>query len=299
MEDLQNLMTCLDEISSKIGDGMYLQMADKLKNIHNELNGNKPFHEDTFYYSDEDNDSDSDSDYEVQIRETVERGRAVARATREAAREAADPERTRRIEQARAKILQIVRSMHKEFKHLRKWEKVVEDRVPHIKRMTAARKQQAIRRWCGFALGRRGGTPGDLIGCGPIVTGSIFWSWKNLMENGLHAIVMEIGTEEEIEKAKRENMHCDDLSLATLKKLPAFEKKIYADYMKEENDKYHAVAEEMLRVHRFKMHEYETSATDEEIKLRGLGATVYERDHWRISTNEFWANVDGPMVDTG
>ena len=107
MEDLQNLMTCLDEISSKIGDGMYLQMADKLKNIHNELNGNKPFHEDTFYYSDEDNDSDSDSDYEVQIRETVERGRAVARATREAAREAADPERTRRIEQARAKFYRL------------------------------------------------------------------------------------------------------------------------------------------------------------------------------------------------
>ena len=106
MEDLKSLMSCLDEISSKIGDGMYLQMADKLKNIHNELNGNKPFHEDTFYYSDDDSDSDSDSDYEVQIRETVERGRAVARATREAA----DPERTRRIEQARAKILQIVRS---------------------------------------------------------------------------------------------------------------------------------------------------------------------------------------------
>ena len=167
-----------------------------------------------------------------------------------------------------------MRSMHKEFKHLRKWEKVVEDRVPHIKRMTAARKQQAIRRWCGFALGRRGGTPGDLIGCGPIVTGSIFWSWKNLMENGLHAIVMEIGTEEEIEKAKRENMHCDDLSLAALKKLPAFEKKIYADYMKEENDKYHAVAEEMLRVHRFKMHEYETSATDEEIKLREVSVLL-------------------------
>ena len=77
---------------------------------------------------------------------------------------------------------------------------------------------------------------------------------------------------------------------------PAFDKKIEVD---EENDTDHAVAEEMLRVHRFKMHEYETSATDEEIKLRGLGATVYERDHWRISTNEFWANVDGPMVDTG
>lgn len=294
MEDLKSLMSCLDEISSKIGDGMYLQMADKLKNIHNKLNGNKPFHEDTFYYSDEDEDDDSDSDYEVQIRETVERGRAVARA----AREAADPERTRRIEQARAKILQIVRRMHDEFKHLRKWEKMVEDRVPHMKRMTASRKNRAIQRWCEKNAGRcPSGIAGDLIGCGRIITGSIFWNWKNLMENGLHAIVVEIGTEEEIARAERGFICYDDISPATLKKLPAFEKKIYADYMKEENDKYHAGAEEMLRVHRFKMHEYETSATDEEIKLRGLGATVYERDHWRISTNEFWANVDGPMVD--
>jgi len=65
MEDLQSLMSCLDEISSAIGDGMYLQMADKLKNIHSKLNGNKPFHEDTFYYSDEDEDEDdaNDSDY--------------------------------------------------------------------------------------------------------------------------------------------------------------------------------------------------------------------------------------------
>jgi hypothetical protein len=62
MEDLQSLMACLDDISGKIGDGMYLDMADKLKNIHNKLNGDKPFHEDSFYYSDDDSESDSDSD---------------------------------------------------------------------------------------------------------------------------------------------------------------------------------------------------------------------------------------------
>ena len=60
MEDLQSLMSCLDEISNVIGDGMYLSMANKLKRIHNKLNGNKPFHEDSFYYS-----SDSDDDYET------------------------------------------------------------------------------------------------------------------------------------------------------------------------------------------------------------------------------------------
>jgi hypothetical protein len=62
MEDLQSLMACLDDISGKIGDGMYLDMADKLKNIHNKLNGDKPFHEDSFYYSDDDSESESDSD---------------------------------------------------------------------------------------------------------------------------------------------------------------------------------------------------------------------------------------------
>ena len=31
MEDLQSLMSCLDEISNVIGDGMYLSMANKLK----------------------------------------------------------------------------------------------------------------------------------------------------------------------------------------------------------------------------------------------------------------------------
>ena len=66
MEDLKSLMTCLDEISNKIGDGMYLDMADKLKRIHDKLNGDKPFHEDQFYYSDDDSElgSDDDSDYE-------------------------------------------------------------------------------------------------------------------------------------------------------------------------------------------------------------------------------------------
>ena len=69
MEDLQSLMACLDDISSKIPDGLYLEMADKMKRVHDHMNGNKPFHEDTFYYSDDDSvsesDDDSDSDFEL------------------------------------------------------------------------------------------------------------------------------------------------------------------------------------------------------------------------------------------
>jgi hypothetical protein len=62
MEDLQSLMACLDDISSKIPDGLYLEMADKMKRVHDHMNGNKPFHEDTFYYSDDDSELDSDDD---------------------------------------------------------------------------------------------------------------------------------------------------------------------------------------------------------------------------------------------
>ena len=73
-----------------------------------------------------------------------------------------------------------------------------------MKRIFASRKNRAIQRWCEKNAGRcPSGTAGDLIGCGRIITGSIFWNWKNLMENGLHAIVVEIGTEEEIARAER------------------------------------------------------------------------------------------------
>ena len=63
MEDLQSLMTCLDEISGQISDGMYLKMTDKFKRVYDKLNGDKPFHEDEFYYSDTASDDESDSDY--------------------------------------------------------------------------------------------------------------------------------------------------------------------------------------------------------------------------------------------
>ena len=286
MEDLQSLMACLDDISSKIGDGMYLDMANKLKNIHNKLNGNKPFHQDSFYYSDDDSeldsnsddDSDSDSDYNERARRQVT------------------------IQLIRDHLLDYVRSMHQVWVEVQKWEKEVKKVIPLITRMTAARKQRAIQRWCERSRGwRPGGTAGDLIGCGPIVTGSIFWSWKNLMENGLRAIVMEIGTEEEIEKAKRKNMDCDDLSLATLKKLPAFEKKIYDDYKREYNEEVvenRREANAKVRESEENMQRWEMCARKEENKLRRLGARVYDRDRWDAEAHDFWVDdINGRLVN--
>ena len=296
MEDLQSLMACLDDISSKIGDGMYLDMANKLKNIHNKLNGNKPFHQDSFYYSDDDSEldsnSDDDSDYDSDYNE---------RARRQVT-----------IQLIRDHLLDYVRSMHQVWVDVQKWEKEVKKLNPLITRMTAARKQQAIRRWCVRSRGwRPAGSAGDLIGCGPIVTGSIFWSWKNLMENGLHAIVMEIGTEEEIEKAedvrheraygRRKNMDCDDLSLATLKKLPAFEKKIYDDYKREYNEEVvenRREANAKVREHEESMQRWEMCAREEENKLRELGARVYDRDRWDAEAHDFWVDdINGRLVN--
>ena len=62
MEDLRNLMACIDEIASQIPDGMYLKMADQMKRVHDHMNGNKSIHDDTFYYSDDDSELDSDDD---------------------------------------------------------------------------------------------------------------------------------------------------------------------------------------------------------------------------------------------
>ena len=285
MEDLQSLMSCLDEISNVIGDGMYLSMANKLKRIHNKLNGDKPFHEDSFYYS-----SDSDDDYETDS-EQVTDNRSPAAARREVS-----------IQIIRDHLLDYVRSMHQVWVEVQKWEKEVKKVIPLITRMTAVRKQRAIRRWCERSRGwRPGGTAGDLIGCGPIVTGSIFWSWKNLLENGLHAIVMEIGTEEEIEKAKRKNMHRDDLSLATLKKLPAFEKKIYDDYKREYNEEIvenRREANAKVRESEESMQRWEMCARREEDKLRELGACVYDRDRWDAEAHDFWVDdVNGVLVN--
>ena len=299
MEDLQNLMACIDEISSQIPDGMYLKMADQMKRVHDHMNGNKSIHDDTFYYSDDDSeldsDDDSDSDYEAHVRDTVERTETQREADERARREVS-------IQIIRDHLLDYVRSMHQVWVDVQKWEKEVKKVIPLITRMTAARKQQAIKRWCERSRGwRPSGSAGDLIGCGPIVTGSIFWSWKNLMENGLHAIVMEIGTEEEIEKAKRKNMCYDDLSLATLKKLPAFEKKIYDDYKREYNEEIvenRREANAKVREHEESMQRWEMCAKGEERKLRELGARVYDRDRWDAESHDFWVDdINGLLVN--
>ena len=293
MEDLKSLMTCLDEISNKIGDGMYLDMADKLKSIHDKLNGDKPFHEDQFYYSDDDSDlgSDDDSDYES------------PRPVRRTPPFAPNLDRTRlaEITRLRNQLLDHVKKMHEEYKVLMKWEKEARrtDWTP-IKRMTAFRKSQAIKQWCVKNVRwAPGGEAGELVGCISTAAAYHSWTWKNLMENGLRTIVLEIGTDEE---KVLDFVYYDDLSLKTIQKLPAFEKKIHDDYKEECQRKWYvALQNAKLKVveSKAKMTGLEMFCVDRESELRLADACVYHRDYWESATNEFWVGENGRMVDNG
>ena len=192
--------------------------------------------------------------------------------------------------------------MHQVWAEVQKWEKEVKKVIPLIKRMSALRKAEAIHAFCRKCYDS-GKVEDDAALIGNI-SGYTFreaWTWKRLVDNGLRAIVMEIGTEEEIEKAKRKNMHCDDLSLATLKKLPAFEKKIYDDYKRGYNEEIvenRREANAKVRVHEESMQRWEMCAREEERKLRELGARVYDRDRWDAEAHNFWVDdVNGRLVN--
>ena len=284
MEDLQSLMACLDAISSKIGDGMYLDMADKMKRIHDKLNGDKPFHEDPFYYSSDEEDSNSDDDSDSDYYERAHRGVRNAEVDERARREV-------NIQIIRDHLLDYVRSMHQVWAEVQKWEKEVKKKIPLIKRMSATRKAEAIHAFCRkcYDSGKvedDSALVGSLSGYNLVEA----WTWERLVDNGLRAIVMEIGTEEEIVRARRGFMCYDDLSLATIKKLPAFEKKIYDDYKREHNEGFiqnRREANAKVREHEESMQRWEMCAREEEHKLRRLGARVYDRDRWDAEAHDF------------
>jgi hypothetical protein len=286
MEDLRNLMACIDEIASQIPDGMYLKMADQMKRVHDHMNGNKSIHDDTFYYSDDDSvlesDDDSDSDFTPNLNRT----------------------RLSDIALLRDKLLDVVKGMHQEYKLLVKLEKEARrtDWTP-IKRMTAFRKSQAIKQWCEKNVRwAPGGEAGELVGHISTAAAYHSWTWKNLMENGLRTIVLEIGTDEEKVRAQRGFVYYDELSLKTLQKIPAFEKKIHDDYKEECQRKmteYFNSAKLKVVESKAKMTGFEMFCVDTERELEQLDAPVYARDYWVSTSCEFWMGENGRMVDNG
>ena len=301
MEDLKSLMTCIDEISGQISDGMYLKMTDKFKRIYDKLNGDKPFHEDQFYYSDHDSELDSDDDSDYESPRPVRRTPPFAPNL--------DRRRLSDIALLRDKLLDCVKKMHEEYKVLMKWEKEARrtDWTP-IKRMTAFRKTQAIKLWCeNNTRWAPGGEAGELVGhLSTAAVPTSGWTWENLVENGLRTIVVEIATEEEkVALANRLGwapVYYDELSLKTLQKLPAFEKKIYDDYKEECQRKWYvSIQNAKLKVaeSKAKMTGLEMFCVDRESELRLADACVYHRDYWESATNEFWVGENGRMVDNG
>ena len=284
MEDLRSLMACIDAISSKIPDGLYLEMADKMKRVHDHMNGNKPFHEDTFYYSDDDSelgseDDASDSDYEAPWILTAQDQRLR------------EEERMRDIRKLKNEIIGLVKQMHTEYKNLFKFGKVATSTYGGIKRMTVRHKSEAIKAWCERMASMAG--QHRLVGCVSSIaaTEDGGWTWKNLTEWGLRTIVMEIGTEDEIERAKTDVwMFYDELSLKTLKKLPAFEKKIYDDYKEECHRKWNSNvedAEKKVRVSEKKMDTLEKACIEREYVLGGNNVEREWRDYWSLDRKVF------------
>ena len=187
-----------------------------------------------------------------------------------------------------------------------KWEKEARRTWTPIKRMNAFRKTQAIKLWCEKnTRWASGGEAGELVGylSTAAVNGPTSgWTWKNLMENGLRTIVLEIGTDEEIIRAQRGFVYYDELSLKTLQKLPAFEKKIHDGYKEEcqrNMTEYFNNAKLNVVESKAEMSRLEMLCMETEVKLRELDATVYGRDYWESATCEFWVNENGRMVDTG
>ena len=288
MEDLRNLMACIDEIASQIPDGMYLKMADQMKRVHDHMNGNKSIHDDTFYYSDDDSVLDSDDDSDSDFAPNLDRTRLSD------------------IALLRDQLYDRVKKMHEEYKVLMKWEKEARRTWTPIKRMTAFRKTQAIKLWCEKNVRwAPGGEAGELVGylSTAAVNGPTSgWTWKNLMENGLRTIVFEIGTDEEIIRAQRGFVYYDELSLKTLQKLPAFEKKIHDDYKEEcqrNMTEYFNNAKLKVVESKANMTKWEALCVGAEEKLRQIDAPVYHRDYWEPVVNEFWVGESGRMVDSG
>mgnify|MGYP005695457443 CR=1 FL=1 len=291
-------MTCLDEISGQISDGMYLKMTDKFKRVYDKLNGDKPFHEDEFYYSDTASDDESDSDYG-----------SPRPAVRAPFAPNLDRRRLSEIDCLRNQLLDHVKKMHEEYKVLERWEKEArrDDWTP-IKRMTAFRKTQAIKLWCEKnTRWAPGGEAGELVGhLSTAAVPTSGWTWENLVENGLRSIVVEIAAEEEkVALANRLGwapVYYDELSLKTLQKLPAFEKKIYDDYKEECQRKmteYFENAKLKVVEQQGNMTRWEVLCVETEEKLRQIDACVYHRDYWESETYEFWVNDNGRMVDNG
>ena len=191
----------------------------------------------------------------------------------------------RDIRKLKCEIVGLVKQMHAEYKNLVKFDKVTTSTYSGIKRMTVRHKSEAIKAWCERMASMAG--QHRLVGCVSSIaaTEDGGWTWKNLMEWGLRTIVMEIGTDDEIDNAKTNKFFFDELSLKTLQKLPAFEKKIYDDYKEECHRKWNSNvedAEKKVRESEKKMDTLEKACIEREYILGDYNVEREWRDYWSL-----------------
>jgi hypothetical protein len=130
--------------------------------------------------------------------------------------------------------------------------------------------------------------PGNSLDVVPSSLGLTSGLGKTWWKTVFGAIVMEIGTDGE---KVPDFVYYDELSLKTLQKLPAFEKKIYDDYKEECQRKmteYFNNAKLKVVESKAKMTGFEMFCRERERELRELGAPVFARDYWESATCEFW-----------
>jgi hypothetical protein len=208
----------------------------------------------------------------------------------------------RDIRKLKSEIVGLVKQMHTEYKNLEKFDKVTTSTYGGIKRMTVRHKSEAIKAWCermdtdGKVLPNVGFmshfNKAILVGCVSSIaaTEDGGWTWKNLTEWGLRTIVMEIGTDAEIDNAKKNTFFFEELSLKTLQKLPAFERQIYEDYKEECHRKWNSNvedAEKKVRESEKKMDSLELACIEREYVLGDNNVEREWRDYWSLDRKVF------------
>tara|TARA_B100001564_G_scaffold359836_1_gene383281 strand:- start:3340 stop:4131 length:792 start_codon:yes stop_codon:yes gene_type:complete len=261
-------MTHLDEISHKIGDGMYMNMMDKIKRVHENLVNVKIV----------------DDDEEQRLQANIQYLRDDIRETIKQMHEEYD-------------------NMNKYYKRITDC-KPIQSITSRIKReaieywchkninpASVRDNQQCIDsasyNWCHT----------DLIGS---YDGKInSWTWENLIEYGLWTIVIRIGNECEISIAKKGFIHIDELSLSTLQKFPEFEKQIYNEYKDIRNvaiSNMRKLWESEYRTSQRMLEILELKCVSCEEQLRVLNEPVYTRDFWDVAGEILFSGTR--MIDT-
>jgi hypothetical protein len=286
MEDLTNLMTYIDQISGKIPENLYLEMMNSMKRIHASMSGNIAFHEDTFYYtSDEDN---------YQIQTDYPNDELFIHSPRSLSIDAQLEEIDNHLEDIRDVTYQMQMAWNNMLNYRDERDILINSNNNNIRRITYKIKQDAIEDWCErnkcFTFS---GEACELVGHENknTVYHHEDWKWDRVMKYGLSAILYNIGSDEDVTSLRSGvKLELDDITLKTYKCLIGYEESIYSSYKsvtnhkREYNKRRIANIDEMICRICHQLSILQESCASKEEKLSELGYSVPGRDHWNGET---------------